>query len=92
MSDKDKKYLRELADALVQINDAKLAEDFLSNILTPPEKEEIARRLQIVKMLMKGVPQREVAEKLGVSVGTVSRGARELKYGAKGFEKILSND
>ncbi len=92
MSDKDKKYLRELAEALVQINDAKLAEDFLSNILTPPEKEEIARRLQIVKMLMKGVPQREVAEKLGVSVGTVSRGARELKYGAKGFEKILSND
>ncbi len=92
MLNKNKKFFRELAEVIVKINNPKLADDFLTNILTPPEKEEIARRLQIVKMLMKGIPQREVAEKLGVSVGTVSRGARELKYGAKGFEKILSND
>ena len=62
---------------------------FLQNILTPAELDEIAARLQIVKLLKKGISQRDVAEKLGVSIGTVSRGARELKYGAPGFKTVL---
>ncbi len=85
-------YLNELADTLLKIEDRRTCLEFLENILTPPEKEEIARRLQIVKRLMKGEPQRQVAEELGVSIGTVSRGARELKYGVPGFKKVLGTD
>lgn len=85
----EKKYIKELADVLVTIKDPVTAEAFLRNILTPGELEEISKRLQIVKLLLKGAPQREVAKKLGVSMGTVSRGSRELKYGENGFRKIL---
>ncbi len=85
----DKKYIKELANVLVTIKDPVTSEAFLRNILTPGELEEISKRLQIVKLLLKGVPQREVAKKLGVSMGTVSRGSRELKYGENGFRKIL---
>lgn len=83
------KYIKELAEAIISIKDIGLAEAFLHNILTPAELEEISKRLQIVKLLLDGVSQREVAKKLGVSMGTVSRGSRELKYGDNGFKKIL---
>lgn len=83
------KQINELADVIVAIRERSVALAFLQNILTPAELEEIALRLQIVKCLKKGMPQREVAKQLGVSIGTVSRGARELKYGEPGFKQVL---
>lgn len=88
----NEKYIKELAEAIVLVRDKGLAEAFLRNILTPSELEEISKRLQIVKLLLKGVPQRDVAKRLGVSMGTVSRGSRELKYGENGFRKILEGN
>lgn len=86
----NQKYIDELAKTIASMKNKKVIKDFLTNILTPAELEEISKRLQIVKLLHKGVPQRKVAEKLNVSIGTVSRGSRELKYGAPGFRKILT--
>lgn len=88
----EKQYIKELADAIASIRGASLAESFLHNILTPSELEEISKRLQIAKLLINGMPQRDVAKKLGVSMGTVSRGSRELKYGADGFKKVLQGN
>lgn len=81
-------HIDELVKAIGSLkkNDTILA--FLKNILTPSELDEIATRLQIFKLLKKGVSQREVAEKLGVGIATVSRGARELKYGGPGLKNI----
>lgn len=84
-----KEHINELADALVTLKDRRVARAFLQNILTPAELDEIAIRLQIAKLLSKGATQRTVAAKLGVSIGTVSRGARELKYGENGFKSVL---
>jgi len=81
--------INELADAIVGIEERQEAKDFLKNILTPGELDEIVKRLQIIKLLKKGVPQREIAKKLDVSIGTITRGSRELKYGAPGFKKII---
>lgn len=87
MSDRQ---IKELAKALVALKDAQVAEDFLHNILTPKELEEIARRLQIFKLLLDGKPQREIAKELGVSIGTISHGSREIKYGKKGIHKLIA--
>lgn len=85
----DKKYFDELAQVIVSLRDKSTTKSFLKNLLTPAELEEIAKRLQIVKLLKKGISQREIADKLGVSIGTISRGSRELKYGEAGFKKVL---
>lgn len=85
----NQKFVKELAETIVKIKSKKLAEDFLSNILTPAELEEISRRLQIVKMLKKGIPQRKIAKSLNVAIATVGRGARELKYGKAGFKNVI---
>lgn len=83
------KHMNELADTIVSIGERQTAKDFLQNILTPTELDEVVKRLQIVKLLKKGVPQRKIAERLDVSIATITRGSRELKYGAPGFKKII---
>ncbi len=84
-----KKFKKELAEVMANIHDPKLLNEFLERILTPGEHDEIAVRLQIFNLLHQGVPQRKIAAQLGVSIGTISRGAREVKYGGTDFSKIL---
>lgn len=54
---------------------------FLRGILTPGEIEALKTRVEIVYMLKKGIPQKQIAEKLGVGIATVTRGSRELQQG-----------
>lgn len=60
--------------------------DFLKGILTPREIEKLSTRLQIVKLLKKGLPHQEIARRLKVGVATVTRGSRELRVGR--FKKV----
>lgn len=55
--------------------------DFLKGILTPRELDELTTRLQIVKLIKKGLPHQEIARRLKVGVATVTRGSRELGMG-----------
>ena len=74
-------YLTQLVDELASYKSRKDLEDFLRGILTSKELDEISARLQIVKMLKKGVPQHQIAEKLGVGIATVTRGSKEIAQG-----------
>jgi TrpR family trp operon transcriptional repressor len=63
--------------------------EFFADIFTPNELEEVAARWQIVKLLSRHVPHRDIAERLGVGVATVTRGSRELLDERGGFRKVL---
>jgi Trp operon repressor len=63
--------------------------NFILDITTPQELEELALRWQIVKALDEGINQRAIARNLNCSVTTVSRGSRALKYGEGGFDPVL---
>jgi len=69
----------ELLDYLLSANNSDQMNSYLQQLLTPTEYEEVIKRLQIFKLLEQGVPQRKIAEQLGVGIATVSRGARALK-------------
>lgn len=56
-------------------------ENFLLGLFTQKELNELYMRIKIIKMLKKGIPQRTISEKLGVGVGTVTRGSNEIKRG-----------
>lgn len=79
----------ELSKLLAAIDDANQMGKLLQDFLTPQELEDLVLRWEIIKLLNTGMPQREIAQTLGVAIGTVSRGARELKYGHNGFAKLL---
>ncbi len=75
------RYYDSLVETILSLDSKKDVKAFLDGILTPKEREELPVRLQIVKMLKKGVPQHEIASKLGVGVATVTRGSKEIAKG-----------
>ena len=64
-------------------------DDVLAALLTPREREKIALRWKLVRMLEAGLTQRAIAEQLGVSLCKITRGSRELKTGRAGFRRIV---
>ena len=83
-------YTRELLEVLQKISrDKKLLREFLDDLLTPQELKELPKRWQIVKLLAKGMPQREIAKELDVSIATITRGSRELLDKKGGFQQVL---
>ena len=80
------KNVNDLVATLLQVKNENDMLDLLKGLLTLGELEEISRRLQIVKLLKKGLSQREVAEKLKVGISTVTRGSKEIQQGR--FSKI----
>lgn len=78
---KSNKELDKLIEILLKINGKDEMLDFLHGILTPKELIEIPNRLEIVKMLKRGISQHDIAGKLHVGIATVTRGSRELQNG-----------
>lgn len=72
-------HTQELIAHLQTAKDGDSLEKILSSLLTPSELSEISKRLQIFKLLEAGMPQRKIAETLGVGIATVTRGSRALK-------------
>ena len=72
-------YTKQLVAHLLAAEDSASLEKTLHSLLTPSELSEISKRLQIFKLLAAGIPQRQIAEKLGVGIATVTRGSRALK-------------
>jgi len=81
--------LHEIADSLAAIGDAALIRRFLESLLTPREREEIAGRWELVKLLERGESQRHVAKRLGMSLCKITRGSRELKKRDSAFKAVL---
>jgi TrpR family trp operon transcriptional repressor len=63
------------------IRDKELLADFLIGVTTAKERRELAQRVEIVKKLLQGEPQQKIASDLGVGIGTVTRGSKELSDG-----------
>ncbi len=82
------RYLHDLYELLTLVETPKEAALLLHELLTPQELTQISERWQLVKMLDKGVTQREIAEKLNLSIATVTRGSKAYKEG-KGFQYFL---
>lgn len=51
----------------------------LQDLLTAQERESIAERVQILKLIKNGISQRNVQQQLKVSISKVTRGSHALK-------------
>jgi TrpR family trp operon transcriptional repressor len=71
--------LSELSELLRSAPSTGQVEQFLREILTPSEVEEISSRWELVKRLKAGESQRQIASELGVSLCKITRGSKELK-------------
>ena len=73
------KYISHLVNHLLVQETAGEMEEALRRLLTTSELLDVANRLQIFEMLEQGIPQRQIAEKLGVGIATVTRGSNAIK-------------
>ncbi len=69
--------------------DPSLVEAFLYSLLTPSEADEVAKRWALVKRIAEGIPQRDIAKELGLSLCKITRGSRELKKQDSPFRRML---
>ncbi len=65
---------------------------FLQELLTAREAERISGRWEIVKRLSEGLPQRRIAEELGLSLCNITRGSRELRRRDSAIRTILERE
>jgi len=84
--------LGEISRILAECEDAALIEDFFRGLFTPAETADIAARWALLKELSKGVPQREIARRLRVSLCKITRGSRELKKENSALRKFLPTE
>jgi TrpR family trp operon transcriptional repressor len=76
------KPMTTVVDYLLTQTTAEQMSAALEGLLTPYEQQELINRLQIFELLSQGVSQRQVAQKLGVGIATVTRGSRALQAGS----------
>ena len=77
-------------DVCVRQSNANELSKFFDVFLTISEKDEFAKRFNIIIELLKGTKtQREIAKDIGVSLANVSRGANVLKIAPKNIKDVL---
>lgn len=78
-----------LAKAFLTLKTEKEVAHFLRDLLTLPEIEEFANRLEIARLLLQGLSYQKIARTTGVSTTTVTRVAHWLYKGCGGYQKVL---
>ncbi len=84
-----KRHYKELYALIAALKNTKEAEMLLEDLLTPNELDSLAERWQEIQLLARGVPQREVAKKLHLSISKITRGSHALQHGTGGFVTML---
>ena len=81
--------LDEIIDIFSQTTDKHLVRKLFSEILTPAELDDLAKRWFIMKELYKGKSQRAIAQEMEVSLCKITRGSKILKQDDSEFRRIL---
>ena len=83
-----KEKLQDLCKVLCSITNEKECMDFLQDLCTQKEMENMAERVYAAKLLMDGNTYAQVMESASISSATLSRVSRSVQYG-KGYKKVL---
>ncbi len=76
-------------DTLWWIKNKKDLEGVIDDIFTPSEIIAVGERIALLKLLKEWKTQRDIAQELGISITTVTRWSRLLKYDAEAIDKYL---
>jgi len=83
------KEMRELFDAIQSLETRAETEAFFRDLCTLSELEAMAHRWEVVRLLERGLPYVEIAERTGASTTTVTRVAHWLRHGEGGYRTAL---
>jgi TrpR-related protein YerC/YecD len=78
-----------LFGAVISLKNIDECGSFFRDLCTPAELQALVDRWQVVELLVKDLPYRQIHEMTGVSVTTIGRVARFLSDGFGGYETAL---
>jgi TrpR-related protein YerC/YecD len=81
--------MRDLFEAILELEDADEVERFLRDLCTLGELQAMAHRWEVVKLVEQGLPYQEISSQTGASTTTVTRVAHWLRYGEGGYRLAL---
>jgi TrpR-related protein YerC/YecD len=81
--------MRDLFEAILSLESRPATEAFFRDLCTLSELEAMAHRWQVARLLDRGLPYLEIAEKTGASTTTVTRVAHWLRHGEGGYRTAL---
>ncbi len=81
--------MRELFQTVSTLETRGELETFFRDLCTLSELEAMAHRWQVVRLLERGLPYLEIAERTGASTTTVTRVAHWLRHGEGGYRLAL---
>jgi TrpR family trp operon transcriptional repressor len=79
LSIENEQAFRELIDHIAAIKDSETLRRLMDEVLTPSERRDIALRWRLMTLLTEGLPQRQIAKTLGISLCKITRGSSVLK-------------
>ncbi len=79
-----------LFEAILSLESVEECARFFDDLCTINELNVMAQRLEVAVLLKQGETFNTIVEKTGASTATISRVNRCLKYGAGGYESVLS--
>ncbi len=83
---------RMLLELCLEAKQASRLDELFNLFLTLEEKEHLSSRMQIIKALMdQKLSQREISEKMKVSISQITRGSNALKVISHDLLKFLEN-
>jgi TrpR-related protein YerC/YecD len=83
------KEMQELFDAILSLETRAEAESFFRDLCTLSELEAMAHRWEVARLVERGLPYLEIAERTGASTTTVTRVAHWLRHGEGGYRAVL---
>jgi TrpR-related protein YerC/YecD len=83
------KELRELSEALLRLESRDEVERFLRDLCTLNELEAMAHRWSVARLVDRGLPYLEIAQRTHASTTTVTRVAHWLRHGEGGYRLAL---
>ena len=81
-----------IVEVLTNVTDRQTMKRLFDEIFTPAEIQDVALRWRLMKMLHEGIPQREIAARLKISLCKITRGSQVLKSRNSVSKKILDQD
>ena len=79
-----------LVQVIAKMGTADDVYDFLSDLCTIKELQDMAQRFEMARLLKDGANYQSVAAEVGASSATISRVNRCLMYGNGGYEKAIA--
>ena len=84
--------VEQLADALVAIDSRDEMLAFLRDVCSFSELAALSQRLEVARLVDRGIPYAEIARQLGASTATVTRVAHWVRHGEGGYRGVLDRE